>query len=155
MYKQLGKIDLLINFLSSRSTKKVAPKPRNSLKLLLLLNSKYVILSITFLCYIHGIYISNFFLGFGYKPCLDMVRDHSYITSALFQNFCTPSPLRKHVFSNENKQKLTFSDPPFPPTNAYVIYKWSLNKYGLVRIYVKRQLTSYIFLAITINKECL
>ena len=77
-YKQIyfrairGKIDLLINFLSSKSTKKLRPNPKIAPV------TKYVILSITFLGYIHGIYISNFFLGFGYKPCL--VRDLSYIT---------------------------------------------------------------------------
>ena len=32
----------------------------------------------------------------------------------------------KHVFSTENKQKLAFSDPPLPPTSAYVIYEWLL-----------------------------
>ena len=37
-----------------------------------------------------------------------------------------PPPLRKHVFSTENNQKLAFSDPPSPPTSDYVIYEWSL-----------------------------
>ena len=36
-----------------------------------------------------------------------------------------PPPLRQHVFSTKNKQKLAFSDPP-PPTSADVIYEWSL-----------------------------
>ena len=37
-----------------------------------------------------------------------------------------PPPLRQHVFSTKNKQKLAFSDPPSPPTSADVIYEWSL-----------------------------
>ena len=37
-----------------------------------------------------------------------------------------PHPLRQHVFSTKNKQKLAFSDPPSPPTSADVIYEWSL-----------------------------
>ena len=37
-----------------------------------------------------------------------------------------PPPLRNHVFSTENNQKLAFSDPPSPPTSDYVIYEWSL-----------------------------
>ena len=28
-----------------------------------------------------------------------------------------PPPLRQHVFSTKNKQKLAFSDPPSPPTS--------------------------------------
>ena len=36
-----------------------------------------------------------------------------------------PPPLRQHVFSTKNKQKLAFSDPPSPPTSADVIYEWS------------------------------
>ena len=44
------------------------------------------------------------------------LRDHSYITSSHFWDFWTPSPpLRQHVFSTKNKQKLAFSDPPSPP----------------------------------------
>ena len=39
--------------------------------------------------------------------------------------FGAPSPLRQHVFSTKNKQKLAFSDPPPPPTSADVIYEWS------------------------------
>ena len=39
-----------------------------------------------------------------------------------------PPPLRNHVFSTENNQKLAFSDPPSPPTSDYVIYEWSLIK---------------------------
>ena len=38
-----------------------------------------------------------------------------------------PPLLHKHVFSTENKQKLEFSDPPFPlQVITYVIYEWSL-----------------------------
>ena len=36
-----------------------------------------------------------------------------------------PFPLRKHVFSTENKQRLAFCHP-FPPTSVYVVYEWSL-----------------------------
>ena len=32
----------------------------------------------------------------------------------IFRLFEPPSPLRKHVFSTENKQKMAFSDPPPP-----------------------------------------
>ena len=43
-----------------------------------------------------------------------------------------PPPLRQHVFSTKNKQKLAFfSDPPSPPTSADVIYEWSLWKLQL------------------------
>ena len=35
-----------------------------------------------------------------------------------------PPPLRNHVFSTENNQKLAFSDPP-PPYKYYAIYEWS------------------------------
>ena len=38
-----------------------------------------------------------------------------------------PSPLRQHVFSTKNQQKLAFSDPPSPSTSADVIYEWSLS----------------------------
>ena len=38
-----------------------------------------------------------------------------------------PSPLRNHVFSTENNQKLAFYDPPSPPTSDYIIYEWSLS----------------------------
>ena len=34
-----------------------------------------------------------------------------------------PPPLRNHVSSTENGQKI--SDPPSPPTSDYVIYEWS------------------------------
>ena len=37
-----------------------------------------------------------------------------------------PPPLRQHVFSTKNKQKLAFSDPPTSPN---VIYEWSLRIY--------------------------
>ena len=37
-----------------------------------------------------------------------------------------PPPLRQHVFSTKNKQKLAFSEPPSPPKRADVIYEWSL-----------------------------
>ena len=48
-----------------------------------------------------------------------------------FGVFGPPSPLRQHVFSTKNQQKLTFSDPPSPPTSADVIYEWSLmNKHA-------------------------
>ena len=43
-----------------------------------------------------------------------------------FLGFLAPPPLRKHVFSIENKQQLAFLTPPLPPTSAYVIYEWSL-----------------------------
>ena len=43
----------------------------------------------------------------------------------IFGIFGPPSPLRQHVFSTKNKQKLAFSDPPSPPTSADVIYEWS------------------------------
>ena len=43
----------------------------------------------------------------------------------IFGIFGPPSPLRQHVFSTKNKQKLTFSDHPSPPTSADVIYEWS------------------------------
>ena len=44
-----------------------------------------------------------------------------------FLGFLDPAPpLRNHVFSTENNQKLAFSDPPSPPTSDYVIYEWSL-----------------------------
>ena len=37
-----------------------------------------------------------------------------------------PPPLRQHVFSTKNKQKLAFSDPPPSlPTSADVLYEWS------------------------------
>ena len=37
------------------------------------------------------------------------LRDHSYISLANFQDFLHPPlPLRKHVFSTKNKQKLPF-----------------------------------------------
>ena len=42
MYKQLGKIDLFIDF-SRYVYKNVAPEPRNSLKLLLILNTSYLL----------------------------------------------------------------------------------------------------------------
>ena len=40
-----------------------------------------------------------------------------------------PPPLRQHVFSTMNQQKLAFSapPPPSPPTSADVIYEWSLS----------------------------
>ena len=34
-----------------------------------------------------------------------------------------PPPLRNHVFSTENNQKLPFSAPPSPPTSDYVVYE--------------------------------
>ena len=34
----------------------------------------------------------------------------------IFGIFGPPFPLRQHVFSTNNKQKLAFSDPPLPPT---------------------------------------
>ena len=44
----------------------------------------------------------------------------------IFRIFRPPAPVRKHVFSTENKQKLAFSDP-LPPksASANVIYEWS------------------------------
>ena len=47
------------------------------------------------------------------KLCANPIGDHSYITSSHFWDFWTP--LRQHVFSTKNKQKLAFSDPPPPP----------------------------------------
>ena len=43
----------------------------------------------------------------------------------IFGIYGPPSPLRQHVFSTKNQQKLAFSDPP---TSADVIYEWSLWK---------------------------
>ena len=44
-----------------------------------------------------------------------LTRDHSYILrNHIFRIFGSPSPLRKHVFSTENNQKLALSDPPPP-----------------------------------------
>ena len=40
-----------------------------------------------------------------------------------FLEFFGP-PLRQHVFSTKNKQKLAFSDPLLLPTSADVIYEW-------------------------------
>ena len=48
----------------------------------------------------------------------------------IFRIFGPPFPLRKHVFSTENKQKLAFSDPS-PPTSAYVIYEWFLRGFAV------------------------
>ena len=48
----------------------------------------------------------------------ESLGDHSLITSSHFWDFWTPfpPPLRQHVFSTKNKQKLAFSDPPpYPP----------------------------------------
>ena len=42
-----------------------------------------------------------------------------------------PPPLRQHVFSTKNKQKLAFSDPS---TSADVIYEWSLNEGSICKI---------------------
>ena len=39
---------------------------------------------------------------------IHILRNH------IFRIFGPPSPLRKHVFSTENNQKLAFSDPPPP-----------------------------------------
>ena len=52
---------------------------------------------------------------------IHILRNH------IFRIFGPPSPpLRNHVFSTENNQKLAFSDPPaLPPTSDYVIYEWS------------------------------
>ena len=52
-----------------------------------------------------------------WKPLgtIHMLRNH------IFRIFGPPSPLRNHVFSTENNQKLAFSDPPSPP------YKWLRN----------------------------
>ena len=50
-----------------------------------------------------------------WKICKFCARDHSYITSSHFWVFLDPlPPLRQHVFSTKNKQKLAFSDPPPP-----------------------------------------
>ena len=51
---------------------------------------------------------------------IHILRNH------IFRIFGPPPPLRNHVFSTENNQKLAFSDPPSPPTSDYVIYEWSL-----------------------------
>ena len=50
---------------------------------------------------------------------IHMLRHH------IFWIFGSSPPLRQHVFSTKNKQKLAFSDPPSPPTSADVIYEWS------------------------------
>ena len=39
---------------------------------------------------------------------IHILRNH------IFRIFGPPSPLRKHVFSTENNQKLALSDPPPP-----------------------------------------
>ena len=66
-----------------------------------------------------------------YCDCLS-ARDNTLLQGTIyilrkhiFRIFGPPSPLRKHVFSTENKHKLAYSDPS-PPTTAYVIYEWSL-----------------------------
>ena len=46
----------------------------------------------------------------------------------IFEIFGPPSPLRQHVFSTKNQQKLAFSDPPSPPASADIIYEWSLGQ---------------------------
>ena len=71
-------------------------------------------------------YFENFGLSTGWRPVLVyvfkfpsmefcenpyMFKDHSYITLSLFGIF---PPLRQHVFSTKDKQKLAFSDPPSP-----------------------------------------
>ena len=56
----------------------------------------------------------------GHLGTIHILRNH------IFRIFGPPSPLRNHVFSTENNQKLAFSDPPSPPTSDYVIYEWSL-----------------------------
>ena len=48
-----------------------------------------------------------------------------------------PPPLRNHVFSTENNQKLAFSDPPSPPTSDYVIYEWSPTQHQKIRQMIK------------------
>ena len=50
---------------------------------------------------------------------IHILRNH------IFRIFGPPPPLRNHVFSTENNQKLAFSDPPSPHTSDYVIYEWS------------------------------
>ena len=42
------------------------------------------------------------------KGTIYILRNH------IFRIFGPPSPLRNHVFSTENNQKLAFSDPPPP-----------------------------------------
>ena len=53
----------------------------------------------------------------------------------IFGIFGPPPPPRQYVLSTKNKQKLAFSDPPYPPTSADVIYEWSL------RFHTKWQVT--------------
>ena len=56
----------------------------------------------------------------------ESVRDIHILRHHIFGIFGPPSPpLRQHVFSTKNKQKLAFFDPPSPPTSADVINEWS------------------------------
>ena len=57
---------------------------------------------------------------FWWPNCLETIHT---LRKHIFRIFRPPSPLRKHVFSTENKQKLAFSEP-----SAYVIYEWSLRQ---------------------------
>ena len=52
------------------------------------------------------------------KGTIHILRKHN------FRLFEPPSPLHKHDFSTENKQKLPFLTS-LPSTSAYVTYEWS------------------------------
>ena len=49
-----------------------------------------------------------------------------------FLGFLAPLHPCKHVFSSENKKKLSFSDA-LPPTSADVIYEWFLTESKTVK----------------------
>ena len=71
-------------------------------------------------CRIVGIYPvpSMFFMWCDDKkyPCLGTIH---ILRNHIFRIFGPPSPLRNHVFSTENNQKLAFSDPP-PPLQVII-----------------------------------
>ena len=54
--------------------------------------------------------------------------DHSYITSAHFWDFWTPLPRYVSMFLVLRKSKNWHFLTPSPPTNADVIYEWSLTR---------------------------
>ena len=56
-----------------------------------------------------------------------------YYVITFFGFLDPPPPLRQHVFSTKNKQKLAFSDSPSPPTSADVIYEWSLTRESIIK----------------------
>ena len=49
------------------------------------------------------------------KPSSNTLGTIHILRNHIFRIFRPPSPVRKHVFSTENNQKLAFSDPPPPP----------------------------------------